>query len=137
VNEHLREQLIRHEGLRLKPYRDTVGKLTIGVGRNLDDVGLTKAEAMAMLDRDIDVVRDELRQFDWYKDQNNVRKDVLANMAFNMGTPTVLKFKGMISGLEAGDYQRAALEMLDSKWARQVGKRATELQMLMVKGRYD
>lgn len=124
---NLLEQIKRHEGLRLKPYRDTVGKLTIGYGRNLDDVGITKAEAERMLLMDISRTEDELLQFDWYSDLEPHRQDVLVNMCFNMGLPTLLKFKNMIAALESGDYDKAADEMLDSKWARQVGGRAEEL----------
>lgn len=64
--QQLREQLERHEGLRLKPYKDTVGKLTIGIGRNLDDKGISRKEAFALLDNDIAEVVRQLEQVDEY-----------------------------------------------------------------------
>ena len=73
----LHEMLIRHEGLRLKPYRDTVGKLTVGVGRNLDDVGITREEALMLLNNDIAEVRREVkRAFPWFTRLNLVRQNV-------------------------------------------------------------
>jgi lysozyme len=130
----LLEQLERHEGLRLKPYRDTVGKLTIGYGRNLDDRGISEDEAGFMLDNDIDQVVAELERLPLWLSLNPVRKVVLANMAFNMGVPTLLEFRRMLGALAEKDWDRAAVEMLDSKWARQVGSRAVELSELMRRG---
>jgi len=81
----LTEQLTRHEGLRLKPYADTVGKLTIGVGRNLDDVGITEDEALMMLENDIKIARDELlSHFPAFNSLHDARLDCLINMVFNM-----------------------------------------------------
>lgn len=130
----LLEQLERHEGLRLKPYRDTVGKLTIGYGRNLDDRGISEDEAGFMLDNDIDQVVSELERMPLFLSLNSVRRVVLANMAFNMGVPTLLEFRRMLGALAEKDWDRAAAEMMDSKWARQVGGRATELAELMRRG---
>ena len=95
----LLEQLERHEGLRLKPYRDTVGKLTIGYGRNLDDRGISEDEAGFMLDNDIDLVVAELERMPLFLSLNPVRQVVLANMAFNMGMPTLLTFRRMLGAL--------------------------------------
>lgn len=127
----LKQQLMHDEGLRLHPYRDTVGKLTIGFGRNLDDVGITREEAEIMLDNDIEQVRSELSRFDWFEQLDAKRRDVIMNMCFNLGLPTLLKFENMIAALSAHQYQRAADEMLDSLWARQVGKRAERLAKTM------
>jgi len=127
----LLQQLQRHEGLRLKPYRDAVGKLTIGYGRNLDDRGISEDEAGFMLDNDIDQVVAELERLPLYLGLDSVRQTVLANMAFNMGVPTLLEFRRMLGALAEKDWDRAADEMLDSKWARQVGSRAVELSELM------
>lgn len=123
----LKQQLMHDEGLRLHPYRDTVGKLTIGFGRNLDDVGITREEAETMLDNDIEQVRSELSHFDWFEQLDAKRRDVIMNMCFNLGLPTLLKFENMIAALSAHQYQRAADEMLDSLWAKQVGQRANRL----------
>ena len=131
----LKEELIRDEGLRLKPYRDTVGKLTIGVGRNLDDVGITKDEAMHLLECDIRRVKDDLdHALSWWRGLDDVRQRVLVNMAFNLGITRLLGFKNTLAAIRAGNYVDAAKGMLDSKWAAQVGERATRLAAMMVEG---
>ena len=127
----LLEQLQRHEGLRLQPYRDTVGKLTVGYGRNLDDRGISEDEAGFMLDNDIDLVEQELERMPLYLSLDPVRQTVLANMAFNMGMPTLMTFSRMLGALAERDWERAADEMIRSKWAKQVGDRAAELSELM------
>jgi len=134
----LAEQLTRHEGLRLKPYKDTVGKTTIGVGRNLDDVGITKDEALMLLKRDMQIARDELLfAFPAFNSMSDARLDVLVNMVFNMGITRFKKFKNTIAALVEHDYSLAADEMLDSRWARQVKGRAIELSEQMRTGQYS
>lgn len=124
----LKVMLVKHEGLRLHPYRDTVGKLTIGVGRNLDDRGLTEDEAMVMLDRDINealhVCESVFLGFDTLSEP---RQHALLDMAFNLGEPRLRGFTKMIAAVEARDFEKARTEMLDSKWAKQVGQRAQTL----------
>lgn len=133
--ETLIEQFIRHEGLRFKPYRCTSGKLTIGVGRNLDDVGITKEEAMYLLRNDISRCMTECRLKIIFFDQlNEVRQDVLLNMCFQMGISGLLKFKNFLSFLEKQDFDSAAEEMLKSKWAGQTPNRAKELSEVIKKG---
>ena len=133
----LHDILIRHEGLRLKAYRDTVKKLTIGVGRNLDDVGITREEALFLLDNDIVRVRREvLKSFPWFSHLNAVRQNVVLNMVFNMGLPRFRQFKKTIAAIKAKKWDEAADEMLDSRWARQVGRRARELATMMRTGKY-
>ena len=135
--ERLKAVLIRHEGLRLKPYRDTVGKLTIGVGRNLDDRGISKDEALYMLENDIRIAEEELDQrIPWWRDLDDVRQEILLNMAFNLGVPGLMKFKNFLRALREGNYARASDEMLASKWAIQVGRRADELSRAMREGEY-
>lgn len=131
----LKEQLIRDEGRRLKPYKDSLGILTIGVGRNLDDVGLSAAEVDFMLDNDIAARRQSLSRFDWFTGLDEARQGVVINMSF-MGIPRLLAFYKMIAALEVHDYERAAAEMLDSKWAGQVGARATRLAHQMRTGEW-
>lgn len=129
------ELLIYHEGLRLKPYTDAGNKLTIGVGRNLEDSGITRDEALLLLHNDIDRVTNALDQkLPWWKSLSDVRKKVLISMAFNLGVGGLLKFSGMLSALQDGDYSTAAEHMLASKWASQVGTRAIELAYMMENG---
>lgn len=127
--------LIRDEGIRLKPYRDTVGKLTIGVGRNLDDNGISMGEAMTMLYNDVAAVESEVRTaFPWFTELSPGRQRVIINMCFNLGLPKLLGFRNTLAAIERGDYAAAAAGMLDSKWASQVGDRAKRLANLMEQG---
>lgn len=134
--ERLKKALVRHEGLRLKTYRCTAGKLTIGVGRNLDDVGISEPEAMVLLENDIDSVSKDLtRTLPWWTTLDDARREVLANMAFNMGIGTLLTFKNTLQAIKDGKYAEAAKMMLQSKWAAQVGNRAKELAAQMETGK--
>ena len=134
--DRIKEQLIRHEGLRLKPYRCTAGKLTIGIGRNLDDCGISQSEAYIMLINDIMNCEKQLQAKipDIYNGLDEVRQSVLLNMCFNLGINGLLGFKNTLSFIAAGDWERAANGMLASKWAKQVGMRAIELSEMMRKG---
>jgi len=135
-NDKLENLLIKHEGLKLKPYKCTAGKLTIGIGRNLQDVGITEAEARMMLRYDIEVARTPLLKYKWFTQLNDVRKDVVINMVFNIGLGKFLKFKKTILALQEQDYEDAAFQMTDSEWAKQVGDRAVELAAMMLLGKY-
>lgn len=129
--ELTRADLERDEGLRLKPYRDSIGKLTIGVGRNLDDKGISKEEAREMLETDIwDAVKDLDRNIPWWKDTPEPQQRGLINMCFNLGWPRLSKFTKMLDALKAGDGEKAAVEALDSNWAKQVGARAERIAKL-------
>lgn len=131
----LTADLVRDEGLRLKPYVDTVGKLSIGIGRNLDDVGITKAEAYMLAAGDIDgVERDLDRSLPWWRDLSEPRQRAVANLCFNLGISRLLGFKKALAALKAGDYERSADEFLDSLWARQVKARATRVTDLIRRG---
>ena len=134
--DRIKEQLVRHEGLRLKPYRCTAGKLTIGIGRNLDDCGITQSEAYVMLINDIMNCEKQLQAKipDIYNGLDEVRKSVLLNLCFNLGISGLLGFKNTLAFVKAGDWERAANNMLVSRWAKQVGRRAIELSELMRKG---
>lgn len=128
------EQLIIHEGLKLKPYLCPAGKLTIGVGRNLDDMGITKYEAMMLLENDVARLRFELMSCGWFNSLDQVRQDAILNMAFNLGVSRLLRFEKMIAALRSEDYPLAASEMLSSTWSAQVGKRAVELAQIIKTG---
>lgn len=129
------EQLIIDEGKRNKPYRDTVGKLTIGVGRNLDDRGLSDDEIAYLLANDLKIVERELDvHLTWWRGMCDARQNVLANMAFNMGINTLKTFKNTLQAMRDGRYAEAADGMLASKWATQVGQRAVRLSKMMREG---
>ena len=128
-------QIELHEGLRLKPYRCTAGKLTIGVGRNLEDRGITLSEARMLLANDLADVRNGLlNALPWVAKLDDVRQRVLIDMAFNLGLQGLLEFKRTLAAVQAGQYQQAATMMLQSRWAKQVGQRAERLSRMMVTG---
>jgi lysozyme len=135
----LRQQLVRHEGLRLKAYRDTVGKLTIGVGRNLDDVGVTSDESMYLLAGDISRAEHGLtsRYPEWFPLLDPVRQSVLINMAFNLGLSSLAGFTHTLDCVARGQYGEASDHMLASKWAAQVKGRAVELAAQMRTGEWQ
>lgn len=127
----------RHEGLRLKPYLCPAGKLTIGFGRNLEDRGITEEEAEGMLLSDLAEIEHELtRTYPWYRHLSEPRQAVLISMAYNLGMTGLSKFTGMLSALQRFDFERAASEMLASRWSSQVGKRAVELATMMREDRF-
>lgn len=132
--QQLRAILIEDEDLRLHPYVDTVGKITIGVGRNLNDRGITNAEALYLLENDIQYFQEKLKEYPWFDSLNDPRKIVLISMCFNLGLKGLLSFKKMIAALKAKDYEKAYREMLDSKWAIQVGDREIRLAKMMREG---
>lgn len=137
--EELSKQLVIDEGLRMKPYRCTAGKTSIGVGRNLDDVGISKAEAMMLLSADIDrSVADLDRCLPWWSAMSDRRQQALVNMCFNMGignsTKGLLSFRNTLSSMERKDYKAAAKGMRDSAWFKQVGARAERLAKMMEEG---
>lgn len=130
--EAVTRSLIDEEGLRLKPYRDTVGKLTIGVGRNLDDVGISEDEARILLEHDITRVARSLdTHLSWWTRLSQDRQNVLVEMGFQLGIAGLFRFRKFLLALEMGDYEGAKDEMLDSKWARQTPDRADRLAKRM------
>lgn len=132
------EQLKRHEGLRLEPYRCTAGRLTIGYGRNISDIGISKQEADQLLANDIKRVKAQLKtHLAWYTNMNEPRQAVFENMLFNLGLSRFMQFHNTLSAAHAADYPTAANEMLDSRWAQQVGQRAQELAKQMRTGEWQ
>ncbi len=123
------------EGRRKKAYKDSVGKLSIGVGRNLDDRGLRDDEIDLMLANDVAEAIGECRRlFRNFDALAEARQEVLANMMFNIGPSRLAGFKKMVAAVVAGNWVEASRQMLDSKWADQVGERATRLSDAMRKG---
>jgi len=126
--ERIKTTLIRHEGIELKPYRCTSDKLTIGVGRNLDDNGITHTTAMQMLDEDItSAIEDLRRNMTWFDDAPGVIQEALVNLTFNMGIVRLMQFRKTLIYLREGAWLKAADELLDSRYATQVGRRAHEV----------
>ena len=122
------EQLKRHEGLRLTPYKCTADKWTIGVGRNLEDVGISEEEAEMLLLNDIQRASHQLKErFPWTLELDEVRFSALLNFVFNVGIGTASKFVNAMALLKARNYDMAADEFLNSRWAKQVGQRAIEV----------
>jgi lysozyme len=119
--------IVKHEAIKLFPYKDTVGKLTIGVGRNLDDNGISKKEALYLCMDDINTAILDLQEYLPYFNglPANVQL-VLIDMTFNMGIGNVLQFHNTLTYIKVGNYKAAADNMLNSLWARQVPARALE-----------
>ena len=156
IRTHLIKKLIEHEGLRLEVYQDTLGIDTIGVGRNLEDRGITQEEldtmdipnietvyqygitevdAAFLLENDVQIVEEELlRTHPCVDSLDSVRQLVLVDMAFNMGVPRLCKFKKMWAAVHEGDFPTASREMLDSRWAVQVKGRSHKLAHAMHHG---
>ena len=129
------KELKRDEGIRLHPYRCSANKLTIGVGRNIEERGITEDESEYLLNNDLTICIEEVESvFTWYYYITDNRKRAIINMVFNLGLTKLLKFKNFIAAMEAKDYVTAGKEMLDSKWAKQVGNRADRLEQMIVNG---
>jgi lysozyme len=134
--EKLAAQLTTDEGRKKRVYTDTVGKLTVGVGRNITDRDFSDDEIDLMLNNDIDLVVAQLdKQLPWWREMNDVRQNVVVNMGF-MGVSKLLGFKNTLTFMRAKRYDAAALGMLDSLWAKQVGQRAVRLAEMMRKGEF-
>ena len=125
-------RLILDEGLRLFAYRCPAGKLTIGIGRNLDDRGITKDEAIYLAKNDIRIAQRTagklINDFDGLSDNQKI---AIVSMAFQLGETRFSKFKKTIAAINAKDFETAAVEMLNSKWAKQTPERANQLSILM------
>jgi lysozyme len=128
------DQLIIHEGLRLFPYTDSVGKITIGVGHNLTDLGISQTFAMLLLEADVAETLRDCETLDWYGTLNSVRQRAIADLRFNLGLMGLLQFQHMIAAIKAQDWDGAARELLDSSYALQVKGRAQELAEMLRTG---
>lgn len=127
--------LIEDEAKRTKPYLDTKGKWTIGIGHNLTDNGLSLHIIEEIFTEDVaDKLAGLDRYLPWWRKLDDVRQIVIIDMAFNMGVEDLLKFKHFLAALEAGDYAAAASEMENSAWWHEVGQRAVRLKAMMLTG---
>lgn len=132
----LREELIFDEGKKLRPYTDTAGKITIGIGRNLTDNGMTDEEVFYLYKHDVEEVITSLdRNIPWWNFLDDVRKRVLANMCFNLGIIRLMGFHNALEAMQIGKWDEAADQMLQSSWAGQVGPRAVRLANMMRTGK--
>lgn len=130
--EIVKPQLLIDEGMRTHPYKDSVGFITIGVGRNLDTVGLRPDEIDLMLENDIDAaVAVARRLLPNFEDLTEERKAVMVNMAFNMGEKVLATFTNTLAAIRESRFDDAARLMLDSRWSVQVGARAQRLAEAM------
>ena len=135
ARQKLKGLLVQHESYRQFPYSDTTGHLTVGIGRNLSDRGISTTEAVYLLDDDISYFTSKLNHFlPFFVKLDENRQIALLDMCFNLGIQGFLNFTQMIVALESGNYELAAKEMLDSKWAQQVGERATLLANIVRTG---
>lgn len=130
------EHLEWAEGRRAYPYEDSVGKLTIGVGRNLEDRGLRPDEIDLMKKNDMAEAEREASGLPYWQKLGDIRRVVVADMVFNLGLSRFVGFVRTNEALAAGDYDRAAAEMIDSKWYRQTGRRAKRLVEVMRSGQW-
>ncbi len=120
-------QIKRHEGCKLKPYKDSLGILTIGYGRNLESKGISGLEAELMLLNDIKEITVDLDSYiPWWRTLNEVSQRVLIDMGM-MGVRKLLKFEQMLAYMRAGHYDMAASELINSKYASQTKTRAQNL----------
>ena len=135
---NLTELLKKHEGVKYELYKCTSDKWTIGVGRNLEDVGISEEEADYLLQNDIERTIELMDDYiPWHDNLDLVRHEALVNFVFNVGIGTAMKFKKAMSALEEGNYDVAADEMMDSNWSKQVGHRAVEVTQMIRTGEYQ
>ena len=140
LSQKLIDQLAIHEGVKRFAYKCPAGKWTIGVGRNIDQdggIGLSDAEVYTLLRNDVARGDRELGDaFEWYSLLDQVRKDALCNLSFNLGMPRLMKFQKALGHLAADRYKESAEEFLDSLWATQVGQRALDVAHMVEFGEY-
>ncbi len=146
IAQHL---LMDDEGIELFPYFDCCGKffrkcscakqgkLTLGIGRNIEDIGISENEAIGLCLNDVKRVTVEIeKNFPWFKTLNTPRRIVIFSMCFNLGIQGFKGFKKAIKCIESGDFASAAKEMLTSQWASQVKERANRLARILETGQF-
>jgi len=132
--DKLHKSLVAHEGFRTLPYIDTTGHISIGVGHNLSAKGLSRSMVWTLLDQDIADALSEMDHYPWFAGLDDVRQRVMVEMMFNMGAAGLATFTNMLAHIVLGRYTEAALHMMTSQWATQVGKRAARLAEMMRTG---
>jgi len=131
----LRQWIKTDEGYKDSLYKDSVGKWTIGYGRNIEDNGILPDEGELMFTNDLKRAIKDVEGFTWYLNSPDGVKKALINMSFNMGLPRLLGFRKMIAALIVKDYTKASIEALDSVWSKQVGSRAKEIAVMIREGK--
>lgn len=121
--KQLKDHIKEYEGLSNVLYKCTSNKVSIGYGRNLEDVGISKDEAEYLLKNDIDIALDEVSEHFDMPNLPEPAQIVLVDMCFNMGISRLLNFRNMIKAMEQDDWDKAADELLDSKYAAQTKRR--------------
>ena len=138
--DKLLAMLKRHEGVETHAYECSEGKITVGVGRNIDQaggMGLSDDEIDYLLQNDVErVIKELAAEYPWFNDLDDVRKDAMVDISFNLGATRLRLFKRALAAMETGNYKEAATEFLDSRWAKQVGSRALELTDMISSGEY-
>ena len=157
ITDKIIERVKRFEGFKDKPYKDTVGKWTVGYGRNLEDNPLSVEEVLELFDRtefkntgmadtffeklllrDIELHKEDLEQnLAMFPMCDQDEQTVLIDMAFNLGVPTLLQFDGMLHAIDNDDRVQAAVELLDSNYAEQVKTRAADNARLLAGGDFE
>ena len=134
----LSDQLRIHEGVRSHVYLCTAGYETIGVGRNIAEsgIGLSDDEIDYLLENDIKRCKQELVSLSWLPDLDPVRQDAIVNLCFNLGLTRLMGFENAMGAMAVGDYEKAADEFLDSRWAKQVGQRSLDVAHMIRAGEY-
>lgn len=132
----LLDQLVRHEGVRLRPYTDQAGKTSIGVGRNLTDAGISREEAMTLLDHDVDeAITDLAAAYPWFAYLDSVRQRAVVDLRFNTGAQGFRTFHEFLRAMALKDYPSAAYQLRASAWAGEVGRRARDLSVMIETGK--
>lgn len=140
-DKQLEDKIIEHEGMKKFAYEDTLGNITIGIGRCLSQSskrGLSTDEIFLLFRNDLSEAESSLLQYPWYVALDTTRRGVLIEMVFNMGIGNLLQFKLLISALSSKDYKSCAKEMKSSKWATQIGlNRLNDMVYRMLNGSYS
>lgn len=140
MSKELIDKLIEHEGMRKYAYKDSMGYITIGIGRCLDQgkgKGLSVDEMMLLLNNDINDCKKQLEQNYVYRTLGDVRQEVLIEMCFNLGYSGLMKFTKMLAALACKDFKAATKEAEDSAWAKQISiKRLQDILYRMETGKY-
>lgn len=132
----VRELIEEHEGRRPKAYRCSAGKTTVGVGRNLDDVGLSDEEIDYLFANDMRRVDEALSKYPWFTNLSAARKAACQDLMFNLGATRFAGFRNFIQAMSLEQYTWAAAELKDSRWYGQVGRRGPRICSMIATDRW-